>query len=380
MNKRLLFITCHRLDENNGGSNGSKGFIHCFAALFDDCSIIYPEFENTTPFIPAKYKLFPCHDSRTKIRKGIDMYLGVLGAIPYCVKKHLAEHKYDVIVIDHSVTGASLIKIVKATGAKVITIHHNVERDYLRDNIKERPVYYRYPYLYYAKKAECDCLKASDVNLTVTELDKKVFQSWYQNLHVHYWGNFEYREIPEKSFTHKNRNNTFIITGSLYFIQSARPIKEFVARYWPRIKQQLPHAKLIIAGRNPSQQLIQACGKDRDIQIVANPQDISQHIRQADYYICPICEGSGRKLRIIDGLKEGLQILCHDVSSSGYECLSEAGCLYTYHDEKTFDKSLHDMMSNPIEQAFVYDVFRKYFSTEEGIKRLRRILEEENIL
>lgn len=381
---RLLFITCHKLDENNGGANGSKGFIRCFAALFDDCSLIYPEFEDTASYIPSKYKLYPCHDSRSKLRKGFDMYRGVVGSLYYCVREHLKNHSYDVIVIDHSATGTGLVKTIKATGAKIITIHHNVERDYLRDNGRERPLTYRLPYNFFAKKAERDCLKASDINLTVTERDANVFKTWFEGAVVYNWGNFMYRPIDDKAFNDKqderNSKPTFIITGSLSFPQSVRPILEFVHRYWPRVEQACPHAHLIIAGRNPVQALTEACAMKGNIELVPNPDDMAEYISKAHCYVCPIDEGSGRKLRITDGLKEGLPVLCHDVSASGYECMAEAGCLFAYHDETSFDTSLHNMLYSPIKPDTVYRVFRDNYSIEAGVRKLRNILSTHNSL
>ncbi len=380
MSKRLLFITCHKLDENIGGSNASKGFIRCFAELFDDCSIIYPEIKCTTPYIPSIYKLIPCHDSRTKLQKGIDMYRGVVGALFKCVKNHLKNYRYDLIVIDHSVTATSLIRTIKATNAKIITIHHNVECDYLRDNGKERPITYRIPYNYFAKKAERDCLQNSAVNLTVTEHDANTFRSWYPDVHIHNWGIFEYRNIPDKTFAQRPRGLTFVITGSLSFVQSLTPIMDFIHRYWPIILQHYPHAKLLIAGRNPAKELVNECTKQASITIVPNPEDMAAVVRQADYYICPISAGSGMKLRIYDGLKEGLPILCHEVSVSGYEYIAKAGCLFAYHDESSFSASLNDTLHCTLSRQQVYDSFCKEFSLQTGISRLHNILQQENII
>ena len=383
MNKRLLVITRHRLSENNGGSNGSKGFIHCFAALFDNCSLIYPDFkEDPAAFIPAKYKLYPCHDGRPDIQKGLDMYRGVVSSLSAFTKAHLATHRYDVIVIDHSFIASSLIKAVKQTGAKVITIHHNVERDYLNDNKHQFGLSYRLPYLFFGKKAERDCLLASDVNLTVTQRDAATFRSWYadRDLHVYEWGNFEYRPIEEKSFPVSNDGQTFVITGSLCFEQSLAPIMEFVTRYWPLVKETYPAARLIVAGRNPSARLVASCHQQSGITVIANPTEMTTIVAQGNYYVCPINKGSGRKLRVIDGLRQGLPVLCHQVSVSGYEKLLACNCLYAYHDEASFSHSLNQMISAQVSPATVYQAYRQNFSLETGIQRLRTVLEKESIL
>lgn len=380
MKKRLLFITHHKLDENNGGCNAAKGFLHCFSQLFDDCTVICHKIEHTATYIPSGVQYFPMVDRRSKIRKLFDMYRGVISGHYYFVREHLKSQHYDVVVIDHTFTGAGLSKYIKQTGAVLITIHHNVERDYLRDNSKEKPLLYRFPFLYYCKKSERDCLLNSDVNLTVTERDAEIFRSWYPDIHVHKWGIFEYRDITEKTFPQNTKGQTFIITGSLYFEQSLRPILSFINDYWSLVLKEIPQARLIIAGRNPSPQLQNVCLSDNSITLIANPDDMEAVVSTADYYICPINAGSGLKLRIFDGLKQGLPIICHEVAAAGYESMETEGCLFSYHDETSFVESLRRLMLSSSSPQHVYQLYKDTFSLEAGVVQLTSILQQENIL
>lgn len=382
MDKNILVITCHKLSDNNGGANASKGFIQTFARLFDDCSLIYPEFDNPTEFIPTKYKLYPCHDSRTKIRKGIDMYLGVVNALYSFVIRHILYHRYDIIVIDHSVTGTSLVKTLKATGAKIITIHHNVEREYLHDNGKERPITFRYPYNFYAKRAEKQCLELSDVNLTLTEKDASVFRLWFpaRDIHAHCLGVCEYKDIPMKKFKDKQHSKNFIITGSLNFLQSLKPILEFLNIYYPILEKEYPDCRLTIAGKNPSKKLINTCKATGNISIISNPSDMGIWVEQADYYICPINAGSGIKLRLMDGFKQGLPVLCHSISANGYEDFEHSGYLFPYNDENSFLAALRKMLSDKKPRQDIYNKYRDFFSVDSETERLKTILMLEKII
>ena len=76
----FLIITRHYLDENNGGSNASKGFIWSFGYICADCTLIYPEHTglDSSKYIPNSVKKFPVFDNRSKMRKGIDVYRGRL--------------------------------------------------------------------------------------------------------------------------------------------------------------------------------------------------------------------------------------------------------------------------------------------------------------
>lgn len=382
MNNRLLFITRSRMSENNGGANATKGFIQCFASLFKDCSIIYPIFDHPEQVIPSVYKRYPYSDNRSKIRKGLDVYRGTICANEPFVKQHLRENTYDVIVFDNSFSSASLSALAKATGAKVITIHHNVERDYQHDNRKEYSLLFRFPYIHFAEKAERESLLNSDINITLTAKDATTFQTWYQSedLHLHPWGIFEYRPIAEKVFQEKQQDLVFVITGSLYFMQSLMPILEFINRYWPIVKASYPTARLIIAGRNPNESLQSLCQRQAGITIIPNPVDMSEVVQQGNYYICPINAGSGLKLRVLDGLKQGLPVLCHDISTAGYEHIAAAGCLFAYHDEPSFRQSLTQMVAAKNNPNSVYQAFKDNFSIQAGIERLKTIIEQEHLI
>jgi hypothetical protein len=380
MSKRLLFITHHRLCDNNGGCNASKGFLHCFAALYD-CAVICPRFGGpTAPYIPEGVTIHFIQNKRSNIRKLFDMYRGVISPIYYDVREHLQAHRYDVIVIDHSFSGTGISQYCRQTGAKVITIHHNVERDYLRDNSEEKPLLYRLPYLYYCRKAERDCLRNSDVNLTVTAHDAKVFRSWYPDIHVYPWGIFEHKDTEVPVLEPWKAGHTFVITGSLYFRQSLIPVIDFVKRYWPLVLQTCPDAKLIIAGRNPTAELLNAGAEATGVTIIPNPEKIVHVVHLANYYVCPIYTGSGLKLRLFDGLRLGLPVLCHEVAANGYEKVSESGSIFVYHDEKSFTEALKEMIASDIEPMRIFQSFKDSFSLKAGEMRLSDILKQEQIL
>lgn len=378
MLKKVLFITRHYLSDNNGGANATKGFVHAFARLFEALVLIYPEHNNedNSHFVPQSVKCLPCFDSRSKIQKGIDMYRGRLHRLTDFVNQHLDDCKYDIIVIDHSLTAASLFDNIKATGSKIITIHHNVERLYLKDNLP--PLVYRFPMLHYSYKAETIALLKSDINLTLTKKDAQVFSSWFpqRNLHLHNIGICEYRHLPDKSFPKKENRQIFIMTGSLCFKQSNEPIIEFMQKYYDLLLKACPNSKLIIAGRNPSREIIDICKEKPNVKVIGNPEDMSVLLESADYYICPINAGSGIKLRVTDGLKHGLPIICHSVSAVGYETFCNNRQLFEYNDQDSFSRAVGQLLETDNNPNDIYNNFKKEFCVETLANKLQVIIQD----
>lgn len=376
-----LIITRHYMDENNGGSNASKGFIWSLASINEDLTLIYPEHDDfdSRDFIPISVKRFPVYDNRAKVRKGLDVYRGRLHRFVDFTKKHLAKKKYDLIILDHSISAAGIIWDAKRSGSKIVTIHHNVEANYIKDN---QPSWlYRIPFNYFSKKAERDALCLSDVNLTLTVDDAKVFESWYpsRNLHLHSVGICEYRKEIERHFEQFEFNKTFVISGSLNFHQSAAPIIEFIKKFYPIMKRDCPDCKLIITGRNPNDDVVQACANQDGIELIPNPENMDEVIKQASVYICPINAGSGIKLRVMDGLRRGLPVICHKVSAVGYESIEKMGGLYSYDDKKSFENVFENVMKKKFDPDAIYAQYNSVFSFSAGVERVKKILSDENL-
>ena len=380
---KVLIITNHYLDENNGGANCSKANIRALSELYTDCTLIYPEHneKSSVNSIPHNIKAIPCFDHRSRFQKGIDIYRGILHRMPMFVATHFENNKYDLVVIDHSITANGVIHNVKKQCGKVVTIHHNNEAQYIQDNMPN--LLYRWPYIYYARKAERDALSMSDLNIALTEKDARSFRKWYPNSNIHCYtmGTFQYQDLPltiqdDGARVCKN----FVITGSMNFQQSQRPIVEFVERYFPILLRVIPDANLVIAGRNPSENIRKVCSHIKQITLIPNPVDISKVVSQADIYVCPINTGSGVKLRVMDGLKLGLPILGHMVSLNGYETIKNDGFFFDYDDERSFEQALLSIVNLNYKKQQVYNSFLSYFGFESGKKRLQDILQKEKLL
>lgn len=386
MKQKLLFVTRSYLFQNNGGSNASKAYIKAFSSLYDDITLVYPENEKglSDSFIPNKVLKRPIADHRSNIVKGFDMYRGRLLRFYVPVRDLLMKEKFDVVVFDNSITSLGLIKYAKRSDTKIITIHHNVELEYLKDNPVS--ILYSLPYRHYVKKAEGEALLNSALNLTLTNEDADEFGNMFpgKNLHLHKIGVFEYTNVihtPKLRRDNMQDNNcmVFVISGSLCFKQSEAPIIDFLKYYFPLMINKYPDAKLIITGRNPSGRLCEIVSNIEGVELIPNPEDINKVIARANYYLCPINTGSGQKLRVMDGLRHGLPALVHSVSARGYENLVGKSIIIEYNNPESFVKAVEKLSTLHVTSDSVYEEYVKFFGLEAGTSRVCAALRRENI-
>ena len=385
--KKVLFITRHYMHQKSGGSLCSRAYMFAFAKIFDSISIIYPTKKNVEmkDFLPKNASLYGCCDKRMKFKKALDIYCGRIHRFDRFVKKHLMRNSYDLIVIDHSILACGIISYIKKkTKSKIITIHHNVERIYNRDN--PQPLLIRFPYNYFANKAEKDAINLSDLNIVLTKQDKKFFYNWSENQNkrpLYVVGIFENHDSAILEDINREQNLThhiLIISGSLNFHQTEEAITTFLLNYYNDIKRITPDVKLIITGREPTNKIKYLCQIDESITLIESPKDIYNIIKKGSIYVSPIEGGSGIKLRVMDGLKLGVPVLCHDNSARGYEDLVNDGIIFTYHDMKTLEESYYAILNCHLTHKDIYDKFESYFGFNVGVSKLMSILAENNLL
>ena len=101
---------------------------------------------------------------------------------------------------------------------------------------------------------------------------------------------------------------------------------------------------------------------------------MSAVLARARYYLCPVDCGGGVKLRVMDGLRQGLPALVHRVSSRGYEAFLGKS-LFVYDSPESFRRSLSELLQcteTPEECRALYD---SIFSFGAGLQRLRKLLQ-----
>jgi glycosyltransferase involved in cell wall biosynthesis len=390
---KVLFFTHHFLDDNSGGSFASRAYVNAFTEISDSCMLMYPDSgKSISQFIHKKCILKGVKYERSNIGKVIDYYRGRIHRYTDIIIPQIQEFQPDIVVFDNSRTTAGILKIVKKTGPKIITIHHNYEIEYYKGT--KQFIAWRYPFMHYMKEAESTAVLYSDLNLTLTDEDTSLLQIHYdpqKTKKIVKLGSFESSK-NSISNTDKEKNLTqsqikklcFVITGTLGSYQTEVSVIPFLENEYPELLKLIPGSRLIIAGHNPSNKLKNVCSKFPSVQLIADPENMQEIIARADVYICPTCVGGGLKLRIMDGLKAGLPVITHEVSARGYTDFSKANSLFIYHNKETFRESVNQLMDEinkgNLNNEKIKGLYKSVFSFESGVKRLKEIMCQNEII
>jgi hypothetical protein len=385
INNRILYITRTDPSLKGGGSKAEKSFIMAFHQLYPGkVDLIMADAIDTNHFdLPVKFYLVP---SRNKISRFLSLLTGSLHRFRRYVMRFLSmnHEKYSLCVFGGSIIAGDLVDYVNSLGIRTVTIHHNYEKEYHLHNKTVECFKGLFPY--YVIRNERNAYLKSALNLFLTEQDKNTFFHVYGPTKglskVRGVSEPDYEEEKiEKSTNRSNHALTIVISGTMSSYQTKLGIIDFYKNYYSIVKDIAPQARITFTGRNPGMRLLKMVSNEQEtMQMIPNPLNIDEVVRQGDIYLCPTHIGGGLKLRLMDGLKAGLPVLTHSVSARGYDVFFDKPWFQVYNDKASFQNGLTILMDGINKSRWssmeIQKAYRDYFSFEAGVKRLEACLME----
>lgn len=188
---------------------------------------------------------------------------------------------------------------------------------------------------------------ASKINLPLVKhllnLDIKKIIKWEK----HYWNscdklivmskedkNFIAKEIghPEKIavvsngvdtawFEEKDKNlpiaPTLLSVGTFNWLPNVEAVKFLVGSVWPKVKAQIPAAKLWIVGNAPTPEVYRYQEQDPSITVTGGIPDIRDAFNGAHILMAPVFSGKGTRYKILEAMASHTPIIATDIAVEG---------------------------------------------------------------
>jgi len=358
---KTLFVTSTYLKGDRGVIYASRTHINLFAELSEEFTLIYPYKIGMEPegINTKNINFIPFEDLRSKPKKIIDFLFGNKSRYVGRMQNFINPQKYDVVVFDDSVPSSRIIKLFVNAGIKAITIHHNYEIEFIKGDSN---LLLKYPDLFWTYFQEKNAVTKSYLNLSLTKQDAFLLKKHYcDSANFEVLGVFDYQRKSNNTIENRERGHNYLITGGLGSKQNEDSLIPWLTNFFPILRKIDPKSTLRIAGRSPSERLKKKA-EEVGAEIIDSPADMKPILDWGDYYICPTDRGGGLKLRILDGLKGGMPVICHEVSARGYDRFIEANIVYSYSDKQTFENELRKMISNPISRPDIHNIYYNNFN------------------
>ena len=377
MRKRVLYILKHDPWGIGGGGYASLMYLTVFRELFlsyhmdvlicDNCMAHQPvDWKDKCYFIPVP--------PRGQVFRCFSILTGIMHRYQKPAIEMLRSNDYEYCIFDHNQIAGTLVNYVKPS-TKSIVIHHNVEQNYFADN--NTSVLLKTLILPQVKRCERVAYKNCDYNIFLTDEDKLEFRLLYGDTKgsCATVGLFDIKAEKSNLCANPVKEPSVVISGSLCNVQNVDGINYFVSELYPLIPSEVP---VIISGKNPQPSVIDALKILPNVILVANPENMNDIIRKASIYVCPTRLGSGIKVRISDGLKNGLPVIAHEVSARGYGEYIKKGYLFPFSNPEEFKKALSFVVERQKngywDSANIKELYFSNNSLAAGCKRLKEFI------
>jgi len=110
---------------------------------------------------------------------------------------------------------------------------------------------------------------------------------------------------------------TIVFAASLRWYPNQSALAFFDREIWPLLKRRCPGVRFIVAGQKPPEFLVRWAKSDPAIEFVPDPEDIRPYIARGAVYVCPIIDGGGSRLKLLDAMAMGKAIVSTTIGAEG---------------------------------------------------------------
>lgn len=377
---RILYILKHDPWGIGGGCYACHNYLEAFYEVFKGSEmeiLVCAEYLVYGKIGELPNVRFIGVNERLLVSKLLSPVTGEMHRFQSVATKLLKANQYDLCIFDHNCIAGSLVKLCKRRGVKTIVLNHNCEFEYYRDN--HPSVLHRILLLPVVKQNERRAYQLCDYNIFLTKEDKELFAQLY--------GASDTTKVVGGCFMRKGeqldtnalkpfneRKLKAVISGTIGNVQNLDGINYFLNELYPCVPKGM---EVVIAGKNPPAELVKRLKEFSNIELIANPRDMDAVLRDCDIFLCPTRLGGGMKLRVMDGLRNGLPVIAHKVSARGYSAFYETGCLEAFKGKEDFEKILikliGDIKSSRINKEDIVAHTIEELSFETAIVNLKAI-------
>jgi glycosyltransferase involved in cell wall biosynthesis len=231
----------------------------------------------------------------------------------------LKANTFDIIQIEGLFMCPYIETIKKYSKAKVVMRAHNVEYLIWERHLKNEHGGLKKWYLNIQtkrlKRFELEVLKKLDAIVTITDVDKKVFEEvgFKKPMYTCITG------VDVASYKVRASSNmkpkTIFHFASMDWMPNVEAVNWFLQNCWRDILKVVPDSKFVIAGRYMPDNIAKL--SEPNVLVVEKVADSKVFYNEHSIMIVPLLSGSGLRIKIVEGLAYGKAIVSTSIGAEG---------------------------------------------------------------
>jgi glycosyltransferase involved in cell wall biosynthesis len=115
---------------------------------------------------------------------------------------------------------------------------------------------------------------------------------------------------------------TFAFVGTLGWGPNREAAEILCRELWPAVVAEWPHARMYLVGANPPRCARELAARDRRFVVTGFADDVRPYMAESSFFLCPIKEGGGTKLKILNAMAMGKVVIADPVACEGINVTS----------------------------------------------------------
>jgi polysaccharide biosynthesis protein PslH len=112
-------------------------------------------------------------------------------------------------------------------------------------------------------------------------------------------------------------SNEIVFTGSMDWLPNEDAVAWFADAILPRIRAEVPDARLTIVGRTPSQPVLDLARAHRDITVTGSVPDVRPYMERAAAFVIPMRVAGGTRLKVYEAMGMEIPIVSTTIGIEG---------------------------------------------------------------
>lgn len=239
------------------------------------------------------------------------------------ILKAIDDQKFDLIHFDTISLAQYRGHFGNATSALT---HHNVESDMLlrrASNSKRRLERWFFNHEgNLLKRYEGTFGQSFDLHVACSDVDAERIRSLVPNAKVFTAPNGADLDYFAPAPAHNESvKHSLVFAGGLSWYPNASAMRFFFDQVWSDLLREIPDVSISVIGKNPPEWLVDLARSDRHVRVTGFVDDVRPYLHEAEVYVCPIYDGGGTKLKMVDALACGKAIVAHPVACEGLDVI-----------------------------------------------------------
>jgi glycosyltransferase involved in cell wall biosynthesis len=229
-------------------------------------------------------------------------------------------HRYDLAHFDT----IGLAPLARAVPDQVATLgHHNIESHlFTRRSQTERG---RFQKWYFAREgrllrqAERAAVSRFARHITCSDLDSERLRDIDPAVRIACIPNGVDCDYFVPQSSGQEKPNSFAFIGTMNWHPNSDAMMFFLRDVWPQLRREIPDATIDIVGANPPAALTELASRSPGATLHGFVPDVRPYLARASVFICPIMDGGGTKLKVLDAFSSGKAVLAHPIALEGID-------------------------------------------------------------